>query len=142
MGKKMMYRAFHDVQRLRQNVNNFPRIAANKCSLVLLWPSQAASICKKRSIKQFLNETIRGFDEASTQDAHFLLLILDEHESILHTAPLPYLCIQSQPNGAMAPSPVNKPLMGVVPKQPTGFPPLGAHGVSGNDMNQIVIDKI
>ncbi|GKD05028.1 NB-ARC domains-containing protein [Tanacetum coccineum] len=34
----------------------------------------------------------------------------------------------SQPNGAMAPSPVNKPLMGVVPKLPAGFPPLGAHG--------------
>ncbi|GJU26802.1 hypothetical protein Tco_1165423 [Tanacetum coccineum] len=34
----------------------------------------------------------------------------------------------------MAPSPVNNPLMGVVPKLPTGFPPLGAHGVSGNNM--------
>ncbi|XP_071686114.1 topless-related protein 4-like isoform X2 [Rutidosis leptorrhynchoides] len=35
-------------------------------------------------------------------------------------------CGQSQPNGARAPSPVNNPLMGAVPK-PTGFPPLGAH---------------
>ncbi|XP_076958828.1 topless-related protein 4-like isoform X3 [Bidens hawaiensis] len=36
-------------------------------------------------------------------------------------------CGQSQPNGARAPSPVNNPLMGAVPK-PAGFPPLGAHG--------------
>nr|KAJ0202906.1 hypothetical protein LSAT_V11C500262900 [Lactuca sativa] len=36
-------------------------------------------------------------------------------------------CGQSQPNGARAPSPVNNPLMGSVPK-PAGFPPLGAHG--------------
>ncbi|PWA73375.1 WUS-interacting protein 2 [Artemisia annua] len=37
-------------------------------------------------------------------------------------------CGQSQPNGARAPSPVNNPLMGAVPKPPAGFPPLGAHG--------------
>ncbi|GKE54921.1 topless-related protein 4-like protein isoform X1, partial [Tanacetum coccineum] len=39
-------------------------------------------------------------------------------------------CGQSQPNGARAPSPVNNPLMGVVPKLSAGFPPLGAHGVA------------
>ncbi|GJV76588.1 topless-related protein 4-like protein isoform X1 [Tanacetum coccineum] len=37
-------------------------------------------------------------------------------------------CGQSQPNGARATSLINNPLMGVVPKLPTGFPPLGAHG--------------
>lgn len=39
-------------------------------------------------------------------------------------------CGQSQPNGAHAPSPVTHPLMGGVPKA-GGFPPLGAHVVSG-----------
>ncbi|KVI11648.1 hypothetical protein Ccrd_009937 [Cynara cardunculus var. scolymus] len=46
-------------------------------------------------------------------------------------------CGQSQPNGARAPSPVTNPLMGAVPK-PAGFPPLGAHGVSGQK-SQIAI---
>lgn len=41
-----------------------------------------------------------------------------------------HYCGQSQPNDAQALSAVTNALMGSIPKR-VGFPPLGAHGVSG-----------